>query len=68
THFPAWMPLVGGDDFEFFRPVFNIADASISSGVIVILLFQNRFFKKPVTAEHPTIETDSLVNDKTQIF
>lgn len=68
THFPAWMPFVGGDDFEFFRPVFNIADASISTGVIVILLFQNRFFKKPVAAEHPTIETDSLVNDKTQIF
>lgn len=68
THFPSWMPFVGGDDFEFFRPVFNIADASISTGVIVILLFQNRFFKKPVVAEHPTIETDSLVNDKTQIF
>jgi signal peptidase II len=68
THFPSWMPFVGGDDFEFFRPVFNIADASISTGVIVILLFQNRFFKKPATTEHPTIETDSLVNDKTQIF
>lgn len=68
THFPSWVPFMGGDDFEFFRPVFNIADASISTGVIVILLFQNRFFKKHEVAEHHTIETDSLVNDKTQIF
>ncbi len=37
---PAWIPFVGGDFFVFFRPVFNIADAAISVGVAVILLFQ----------------------------
>lgn len=68
AHYPAWLPFVGGDDFEFFRPVFNIADAAISTGVIAILVFQNRFFKKDKLAEHHTVETDSLVNDKTQIF
>jgi signal peptidase II len=68
AHFPTWLPIWGGEDFEFFRPVFNIADASISTGVLVILAFQNRFFKKHEKAEHHTIETDSLVNDKTQIF
>ncbi len=68
AHYPSWVPFVGGDDFEFFRPVFNIADASISLGVIVILIFQNRFFKKHAVEQHHTIETDSLVNDKTQIF
>ncbi len=68
AHYPAWVPLVGGDEFEFFRPVFNIADASISTGVIAILVFQNKFFKKHLVEEHHTIETDSLVNDKTQIF
>ncbi len=46
AHYPSWFPIWGGEDFEFFRPVFNIADASISIGVIVILLFQNTFFKK----------------------
>ena len=46
THFPSWVPVWGGDEFEFFRPVFNIADASISVGVITILVFQNQFFKK----------------------
>ncbi len=68
AHYPKWVPFVGGDDFEFFRPVFNIADAAISTGVIVILVFQNKFFKKHTEAEHHTIVTDSLVDDKTQIF
>lgn len=42
---PQWLPLWGGEDFEFFRPIFNIADASISVGIIAILLFQKKFFK-----------------------
>ncbi len=29
-HYPQWLPLWGGQEFEFFRPVFNIADAAIS--------------------------------------
>lgn len=45
SHYPAWLPFVGGDEFEFFSPVFNIADASISTGVIAILVFQKKFFK-----------------------
>ena len=44
--YPEWMPFVGGKEFEFFSPIFNIADASISIGVIVLLIFQKRFFKK----------------------
>jgi signal peptidase II len=46
TIWPSWVPFFGGDSFEFFSPVFNIADASISVGLIIILLFQNRFFHK----------------------
>ncbi len=49
--FPDWFPLVGGDSFIFFRPVFNIADASITTGVISILLFYRSFFKNPETNE-----------------
>lgn len=41
---PGWIPFKGGDYFIFFQPVFNISDASISLGVITILLFQKRFF------------------------
>ena len=44
--FPQWVPLWGGEYFIFFRPIFNVADFSISTGVIAILIFQKRFFRK----------------------
>lgn len=46
---PSWVPVWGGEEFEFFRPVFNIADTAISGGVISILVFQKKFL--PPTAE-----------------
>ena len=39
TEWPIWMPFVGGQHFVFFSPVFNFADASISVGVVLLLLF-----------------------------
>lgn len=42
--FPEWFPFWGGEYFMFFRPVFNIADSAITIGVILILLFQRKFF------------------------
>lgn len=45
-YLPQWIPFKGGDYFVFFNPIFNIADAAISVGVITILLFQKRFFAK----------------------
>ncbi len=38
-YFPDWLPIWGGEHFIFFRPVFNIADASISVGIFIIILF-----------------------------
>lgn len=43
-HYPEWFPFWGGEELIFFRPVFNIADAAISVGVFIILIFQKRFF------------------------
>ena len=43
-HFPEWFPIFGGDHFIFFRPVFNIADAGISVGIFMILLFYRKEF------------------------
>ena len=67
SHFPEWFPFVGGDSFEFFSPVFNIADASISVGVIAILLFQKRFFARDEQQIHPTVETNTNIDDKVQV-
>lgn len=53
---PNWIPVWGGNEFTFFSPIFNIADASISIGVMAILIFQGKFFKK---SEHPEKENPS---------
>ena len=44
-YYPDWFPVVGGKYFLFFSPVFNVADSSIFIGVVLILIFQKRFFK-----------------------
>lgn len=49
--FPSWVPIWGGEDFIFFRPVFNIADAAISVGVVLILIFQKDYFKEEIVEE-----------------
>jgi signal peptidase II len=69
SHFPSWFPFVGGGDFEFFSPIFNIADASISAGVITLLIFQKRFFKKNTGKESsPVIETGTGISDNVQVL
>lgn len=67
-HFPKWMPGWGGESFEFFRPIFNIADASISTGIISILVFQKRFFgQRNDENDHPTVETKAPADDASHI-
>ncbi|MFK7970309.1 MAG: lipoprotein signal peptidase [Bacteroidia bacterium] len=51
SHFPSWFPFWGGERFTFFSPVFNIADACISVGFFVLLIFQGRFFPKEAPKE-----------------
>lgn len=36
---PQWLPVIGGQEFLFFQPIFNLADAAISVAMIVVLLF-----------------------------
>jgi len=43
-HFPNWFPVWGGEDFIFFRPVFNIADSAITIGIFLIILFYRKHF------------------------
>lgn len=59
---PAWLPIWGGTYFAFFRPVFNIADAAITLGVVAILLFQRGFFNETQssgTPQTPTLNANS---------
>ena len=46
TRLPEWVPFRGGETFEFFEPVFNIADAAISVGVLVLVFFQKKLVRK----------------------
>ncbi len=45
--FPSWIPIWGDQPFIFFRPVFNIADAAITTGVFAVIIFQKKFFPIP---------------------
>lgn len=66
TTMPNWVPFIGGKPFEFFSPIFNIADASISAGVLVLLAFQKKFFQKEETgSEEPENAVAVAENDAT---
>jgi signal peptidase II len=67
--YPSWMPFLGGKPFEFFSPIFNIADAAISVGVITLLLFQKRFFRKTETHDdtHETVPVDTSFDNKATV-
>jgi signal peptidase II len=54
---PEWIPFFGGKYFEFFSPVFNIADSSIFIGVVITLIMQKRFFKEK---EQPIAHSEEI--------
>lgn len=51
-YYPSWFPIWPGQEFIFFRPIFNVADASITLGVFSLLIFQKRLF----AFEHKEVE------------
>lgn len=59
--YPQWIPFVGGESFVFFRPVFNVADSAITTGVLSLLIFQRQFFQtqsEPVKDKNTEPEED----------
>jgi len=68
TTYPDWFPFYGGERFVFFSPVFNFADASISVGVVALLLFYrqeigNLSFKKETKDESQSLEKETKEED-----
>ena len=64
TEWPEWVPVVGGETFQFFRPVFNVADSSIFSGMVILLIFYRDFFSGDITQklkEEKTIDAEEKV-------
>jgi signal peptidase II len=45
-NYPSWLPVWGGQQFIFFRPIFNVADSVISIGVMAIFIFQRKYLKE----------------------
>lgn len=58
-YFPDWVPFWGGQHFEFFRFIFNIADAAITTGVFIILIFQKWFFVEKEESSPSAVSSDN---------
>jgi len=59
---PQWVPFgLAGKEFEFFSPVFNVADSAITTGVFSILIFQNKFFPENASQELESSGSDEVV-------
>ena len=56
---PEWVPRFGGEEMLFFSPIFNVADAAITCGVVSLLLFQRKFFSHTEPESVPAAVTVS---------
>lgn len=59
THWPEWMPIVGGEHFIFFSPIFNFADAAISCGIIALILFYGKYLNDTMNRSEINKGTDA---------
>lgn len=63
-HVPDWVPFIGGGHFTFFNAIFNIADAAITTGILMMIVFQKRYWgKKPEPAVIVTSTNEPLQNN-----
>jgi len=61
--YPDWVPMLGGSDFEFFRPVFNIADSAISVGIFSIIFFYRKQFNSLEINDDKTLAKENQENE-----
>lgn len=50
--YPEWLPMIGGREFVFFRPIFNLADSAITTAVFIIFLFQRNVLNSVGKSSH----------------
>lgn len=63
-HYPDWIPVVGGQEFLFFRFIFNLADSAITIGVILILLFYRKTLSYSLMSKSERDKLDTEAQDK----
>ena len=67
TTWPEWVPLVGGNRLQFFRPIFNIADSAISVGMATILIKQKGFFASHSKKDSKEVSVETEKSIPTQV-
>jgi signal peptidase II len=61
TVYPDWVPVLGGQQFVFFSPIFNFADAAITSGTLAVILFYRKTSQRAyMLFEHKKESTDDV--------
>lgn len=55
-HFPDWFPFVGGDSFTFFNAIFNVADAAITVGIFILILFYRKTLAVSLEKKEKSLE------------
>lgn len=64
---PDWMPWIGGKEFSFFDPVFNFADAAITVGIAILIIFYHRYLgRDPKEDKAPDTGTKSSTDQKSE--
>lgn len=64
TTLPGWVPIWGGEEFIFFRPIFNLADSAICVGVFVLFLFYRNTLSLSMTKEEKKENTTNAVESE----
>ena len=61
-NWPAWLPMVGGEHFVFFQPIFNVADACLTVSVVTLILFYTRSLVSQLQDENGSGKSNAAEN------